>query len=199
MKKIAIFASGGGSNFQRIYRHIQKGNILGEIVLIVSNNPQCGAVIFAHEEGLDNFIVNDILFPNPKIQEKCLLQALLQANVELICLAGYIKLLPKGIINEYADRILNIHPALLPQFGGKGFYGMKVHEAVIESGIKESGVTIHLVDEKYDHGKIIVQKRIEVRYGDTAKILAERVLKVEHDLYPRIIKAFCEEKAVCEL
>ena len=198
MKKIAIFASGGGSNFREIYNQIQKGDIPAKIVLVVSNNPQCGAIIFASEQGLENFIVNDTRFPNPYTRDKLLLQALLKAEVELICLAGYMKLLPGGIIKEYQNRILNIHPALLPQFGGKGFYGMKVHEAVIEAGAAESGVTVHLVDEEYDHGKIIAQKKVKVQSGDTAKTLAKRVLKVEHDLYPKVVKAFCKDRVVWE-
>ena len=196
MKKIAIFASGGGSNFREIYNQIQKGDIPAKIVLVVSNNPQCGAIIFASDQGLENFIVNNTRFPNPDTRDKLLLQALLKAEVELICLAGYMKLLPGGIVKEYQNRILNIHPALLPQFGGKGFYGMKVHEAVIEAGAAESGVTVHLVDEEYDHGKIIAQKKVKVWSGDTAKTLAKRVLKVEHDLYPKVVKAFCKDRVV---
>ena len=198
MKKIAIFASGDGSNFRKIYNQIQKGDIPAKIVLVVSNNPQCGAIIFASEQGLENFIVNDTRFPNLDTRDKLLFQALFKTEVELICLAGYMKLLPKRIVKEYKDRILNIHPALLPQFGGKGFYGMKVHEAVIEAGAAESGVTVHLVDEEYDHGKIIAQKKVKVRDGDTAKTLAKRVLKVEHDLYPKVVKAFCKDRVVWE-
>ena len=198
MKNIAIFVSGGGSNFRTIYHHIQIRELPGKIVLVVSNNPQCGAIIFASEQGLENFIVNDTRFPNLDTRDKLLLQALLKAEVELICLAGYMKLLPGAIIKEYQNRILNIHPALLPQFGGKGFYGMKVHEAVIVAGAAESGVTVHLVDEEYDHGKIIAQKKVKVRHRDTAKTLAKRVLKVEHDLYPKVVKAFCKDRVVWE-
>ena len=198
MKKIAIFASGDGSNFRKIYNQIQKGDIPAKIVLVVSNNPQCGAIIFASEQGLENFIVNDTRFPNSDTRDKLLFQVLLKAEVELICLAGYMKLLPKRIVKEYKDRILNIHPALLPQFGGKGFYGMKVHKAVIDAGAVESGVTVHLVDEEYDHGKIIAQKKVKVRSKDTAKTLAKRVLKVEHDLYPKVVKAFCKDRVVWE-
>ena len=198
MKKIAIFASGDGSNFRKIYNQIQKGDIPAKIVLVVSNNPRCGAIIFACEQGLENFIVNHTRFPNSDTRDKRLLQALLKSEVELICLAGYMKLLPVEIVKEYQNRILNIHPALLPQFGGKGFYGMKVHEAVIEAGAAESGVTVHLVDEEYDHGKIIAQKKVKVQSGDTAKTLAKRVLKVEHDLYPKVVKAFCKDRVVWE-
>ena len=198
MKNIAIFVSGGGSNFRKIYNQIQKGDIPARIVLVVSNNSQCEAIIFASEQGLNNFIVNDTRFPNLDTRDKLLLQALLKAEVELICLAGYMKLLPGGIVKEFQNRILNIHPALLPQFGGKGFYGMKVHKAVIDAGAVESGVTVHLVDEEYDHGKIIAQKKVKVRSKDTAKTLAKRVLKVEHDLYPKVVKAFCKDSLVWE-
>jgi len=102
--------------------------------------------------------------------------------------------LPKSIIDQYQKRILNIHPSLLPEFGGKGFYGIKVHEAVIASGVHESGVTVHFVDEEYDHGKIIAQEKVKVLNNDTPVTLAERVLKVEHKLFPQVLKAFCENR-----
>ena len=196
MKNIAIFASGGGSNFRVIYSNIQKGIIQGEIVLVVSNNAKCGAIFFANEEKIENIIVNDTRFPNPKTRDKFLLHTLLNSKVELICLAGYMKLLPKMIIREYKNHILNIHPALLPQFGGKGFYGIKVHEAVLASGAEVSGVTVHLVDEEYDQGEIIAQEKIKVRLRDTSGSLSERILKIEHDLYSRVIKAFCNDGVI---
>ena len=198
MKKIAIFASGSGSNFKTIFTKIFSGDIAAKICLIVSNNPNCGAVKFASEKGIKILILNKIRFPNSIVREETLLSALINRKTDLICLAGYMKLLPKRVVEKYKGRILNIHPALLPLFGGKGFYGMKVHEAVIAAGVKESGVTIHLVDEEYDHGKIIVQKKVEVRPGETVKSLAERVLKIEHDLYPRVIQAFCRNNDIWE-
>ena len=155
-------------------------------------------VLLCADIRIENFIVNNTRFPNPKLRDELLLQTLLKTKVELICLAGYMKLLPEGIIREYKNRILNIHPALLPKFGGKGFYGMKVHEAVIAAGVEESGVTVHLVDKDYDHGKIIAQEKVAVRSGDTAEILAERVLQVEHNLYPQVVKAFCKDRVVWE-
>ena len=194
MKKIAIFASGGGSNFKAIFSKILSGNIPAEICLVISNNPNCGAVKFASEQGKEILVLNQNRFPDSKIRENTLLTALVTRKIDLICLAGYMKLLPERIIKEYKDRILNIHPALLPQFGGKGFYGMKVHEAVIASGVAESGVTVHLVDEEYDHGKIIAQEKVKIMPGDTATTLAERVLKVEHELYPRVVQAFCSNR-----
>ena len=198
MKKIAIFASGGGSNLREIYIQIQKGDIPAKIVLVVSNNPQCGALIFASEKGLENFIVNDTRFPNPDTRGKLLFQALLKAEVDLICLAGYMKLLPQNIVQQYKNKILNIHPALLPDFGGKGYYGMKVHEAVLKSGAEYSGATVHFVDEKYDHGPIIAQRKVKILDTDTVEALAERVLKVEHELYPEVVKASCENRIIME-
>ena len=196
MKNIAIFSSGGGSNFKSIHRHIQSGEIPGNILLTVSNNPNSGAIAYSREFSISTLIINKVRNPNPIDQEELIIQALIKHDVDLICLAGYMKLLPKSIIHQFKNCILNIHPALLPRFGGKGFYGKKVHEAVIASGVKKSGVTVHFVDEEYDHGKIIVQEEVTVCSEDSAETLAERVLKVEHELYPKIIKAFCEDRIV---
>jgi len=198
MKNIAVFASGEGTNFKSIHRHVQLGEIPGYIVLAVSNNPSSGAVKYAEKNQISTLIINNVRYKNSVNTEEMIIQQLIENDVDLICLAGYMKLLPQRIVQEYKDRILNIHPALLPKFGGKGFYGMKVHEAVIASGSGESGVTVHIVDEEYDHGKIIAQKKIHVRLGDTAEILAERILKVEHELYPEVVKAFCEDRILWE-
>ena len=198
MKNIVIFASGDGSNFKSIHCHVQSGNIPGQIVLTISNNPDSGAIEYAKEHGIRTLIINKLRYPNPVELEEILSQSLVASDVDLICLAGYMKLLPKSIVYQYQNRILNIHPALLPQFGGKGFYGIKVHQAVIASGTKKSGVTVHFVDENYDHGKIIAQKHVLVRTDDTVTTLAKRVLKIEHELYPRMVKAFCENRIVWE-
>ena len=196
MKNIAVFASGGGSNFKSIHQHVQLGEILGQIVLTVSNNIDSGAIEYAKEYNISTFIINKVSYLNPTDSEELLIQTLIENDVDLICLAGYMKLLPKSIIHQYQNCILNVHPALLPKFGGKGFYGRKVHEAVIASGAEESGVTVHFVDEEYDHGKIIAQEIVAVRSEDTAETLAKRVLNIEHELYPRVIKAFCEDRIV---
>ena len=194
MKKIAIFASGGGSNFKAIYEKIISRDIPAEISIVVSNNPNCGAINFAKKNILPTFIVNKTRFPNPDTRNMMLKQNLLKADVDLICLAGYMKMIPNNIVAHFANCILNIHPALLPNFGGKGFYGIKVHEAVIQSNAAESGATVHFVDNKYDHGPIIAQKKNKILDTDNAEILAERVLKVEHELYPEVVKAFCENR-----
>ncbi len=198
MKKIAVFASGGGSNFIAIHRQIIQGNILGKIVMVFSNNPNCGAIKFAEENSIPIFIINAARYPNAHTRDEFLLETCLKAEIDLICLAGFMKMLPQNIVKQYEYRILNIHPGLLPEFGGKGFYGTRVHEAVINTGKRESGATVHFVDEIYDHGPIILQKKVEVMETDTPESLAARVLKVEHELFPEVVKAFCENKIIME-
>ena len=198
MKKIAVFVSGGGSNFKVIHHQIIQGNILGKIVMVFSNNPNCGAIKFAEENSIPIFIINAARYPNPNTRDDSLLKTCLKAEIDLICLAGFMKMLPQNIVKQYEYRILNIHPGLLPEFGGKGFYGTRVHEAVINTGKRESGATVHFVDEIYDHGPIILQKKVEVMETDTPESLAERVLKLEHELFPEVVKAFCENKIIME-
>ena len=198
MKKIAVFVSGGGSNFIAIHRQIIQGNILGKIVMVFSNNPNCGAIKFAEENSIPIFIINAVRYPNPHTRDDLLLGTCLKAEIDLICLAGFMKILPQNIVKHYEYKILNIHPGLLPEFGGKGFYGTRVHEAVINTGKRESGATVHFVDEIYDHGPIILQKKVEVMETDTPESLAARVLKLEHELFPEVVKAFCENKIIME-
>ena len=194
MKKIAIFASGGGSNFKAIQRHIESGDICANIELLISNNSNSGAVEYALEKNIETLIINEVRFPDFKKGEIFLLKKLVFKEIDLICLAGYIKLLSQSIVGKFNNCILNIHPALLPQFGGKGFYGMKVHEAVIKSGAKVSGATVHFVNENYDEGQIIAQEKIIINNDYTPEILSKKVLQIEHELYPRVIKDFCENK-----
>ena len=198
MKKIAIFASGGGSNFKAIYEKIISGYIPAEISIVVSDNPNCGAIKFAKKNTLSTFIINKTRYPNLNTRNMILKQNLIKAEVDLICLAGYMKMIPINIVLHFENKILNIHPALLPDFGGKGFYGMKVHEAVIQSNATESGATIHFVDDKYDHGPIVAQEKVIIELDDTANSLAERVLSIEHRIYPELVKAFCENRIVWE-
>ena len=198
MKKIAVFVSGGGSNFLAIHHQIKQGKIPGEIVLVISNNPNCGAIEYANENSISHVIINETRYPNPHNRDEFLIETCLKAEIDLICLAGYMKMLPPAFVKQYENKILNIHPGLLPEYGGKGYFGMRVHEAVINSGKRESGATVHFVDEIYDHGPIILQKKVEVLETDTAESLAERILKLEHELYPEVVKAFCENKIIME-
>ena len=198
MKNIAVFVSGGGSNFMAIHHQIKQGKIPGEIVLVISNNPNCSAIEYANENSISHVIINETRYPNPHNRGELLTDTCLKAEINLICLAGYMKMLPPAFVKQYENKILNIHPGLLPEFGGKGFFGMRVHEAVINSGKRESGATVHFVDEIYDHGPIILQKKVEVLETDTAESLAARILKLEHELFPEVVKAFCENKIIME-
>jgi formyltetrahydrofolate-dependent phosphoribosylglycinamide formyltransferase len=193
-KNIAVFASGGGSNFITIHKEMLSNNIPGNIQLLISNNPGCGAVTYANESGVNTAIINNKRYPSTEDLIHVMIRELEKVKTELIILAGYMKLIPNEVIKKYKNRILNIHPALLPSFGGKGYYGKLVHKAVIESGVKTTGVTVHIVDDIYDHGKIIQQVTVPVEKSDTAEILASRVLKAEHKLYPKVVKAFCEDR-----
>ena len=186
--RIVVFASGGGSNFKSIYNNILNGKIENSIIpILVSNNPLSGAVLFAKDRGIETFILNTKRYPNKNDYNNILIQKLDKVKPALIVLAGYMKLIPSIITSIYDKRIVNIHPAKLPDFGGKGFYGMKVHEAVIKSGIKETAVTIHYVNEEYDQGMIIHEERVVVDKNDSVESLAKKVLSVEHSVYSKII------------
>ena len=198
MKKIAIFASGGGSNFKAIYEKIISGNIPANISIVVSNNPNCGAINFAKKNAFPTLIVNETRYPDSDFRNKILKQNLMKFDIDLIILAGYMKIIPKNIVAHFGNKILNIHPALLPDFGGKGFYGIKVHEAVIQSKVTESGATVHFVDNQYDHGPVIAQEKVIIEVDDTADSLAQKVLVLEHYLYPEVIKAYCEDRIIVQ-
>ena len=193
MKKLTIFISGGGSNFQAINKAIDQNQIAGEIVLVVASKSDCPGADYARSIGLPV-----IVFPDPGMSEAGLISQLSDAATDYIILAGYIKLLPHAIVTAYRGRMLNIHPALLPAFGGKGFYGKRIHQSVLDRGVKFTGVTIHFVDEIYDHGPIIAQVPVAVLMGDTAESLAKRVLKMEHRLYPQVVGALCRGDLVWE-
>ena len=189
---IAVFASGSGSNFKAIHTAIKNGEINGRITLVLSNNPKCGAIIFAEAEGIETSILNGKRYPTQEVYNQALTDLLKQYDVELILLAGYMKMIPDIIVDLFDKRIMNIHPALLPQFGGKGYYGLNVHQAVIKAGKRETGATVHFVNKIYDQGPILIQRRVEVLENDTAESLSARVLKEEHEIFPEAVKAFCE-------
>jgi phosphoribosylglycinamide formyltransferase 1 len=185
--QIATFASHGGSNLQALIDGCVSGQIVGEIVLVISNNRKAYALERARIHQIETLVISDKEFDSESALTRELLRQLVARNVGLICLAGYMKKMPSEVIRAYRNRILNIHPALLPKFGGKGMYGIHVHEAVLAAGEKETGVTIHLVDEAYDNGKIVAQRRVLVRPNDTPESLQQRVLEIEHQLYPETV------------
>ncbi len=188
--RIAVFLSGGGSNLQALIDASQSGVLSGQIVLVVSNMRKAYGLERARAAGIDTFVYKEADYPLVEEAHVDLLKVLTAHQVEFLALAGYLKLLPGNVVQAYHKKIVNIHPALLPKFGGKGMYGHFVHEAVIAAGEKESGVTIHLVDEIYDNGKILHQARVPVNPGDTPETLATRVLEQEHYWYPRVLDKF---------
>src|SRR5690554_3086001 len=190
MYNVVIIASGGGSNALQIIKHFEKSSI-ARIDLIVSNNSNAGVRNHALNHNID-FIVFDknVWHNNPE----AIRDELTHRKIDLIVLAGFLLLVPPVLIRAFPNRILNIHPALLPQFGGKGMYGHHVHKAVKASGKKESGITIHLVNEKYDEGEIIFQAKTPIDADDTAETIQKKVLAVEHEWYPRVIASFIKER-----
>ncbi|MGB5105262.1 MAG: phosphoribosylglycinamide formyltransferase [Candidatus Zixiibacteriota bacterium] len=185
--RIAVLASHGGSNLQALIDGCASGQIDGEIVLVVSNNKKAFALERARNHHIDTLIMTDSAFATPEEYALELLMQLERRGVNLICLAGYMKRIPESVVKKFRNRIVNIHPALLPKHGGKGMFGIHVHQSVIAAGERETGVTIHLVNEVYDDGKIIAQRKVPVNSGDTPQALQERVLELEHQLYPETV------------
>jgi phosphoribosylglycinamide formyltransferase 1 len=193
VKRVAVFASGGGSNFRALLDHQAAGDLDVEFVLLVGNNSRAGAFEHARARGIPSLHLAPSHFDDYAEYTRRLMAALDERKVDIIALAGYMKKLPPEVVTRYRHRILNIHPALLPAFGGKGMYGGHVHRAVIESGVKLTGVTVHLVDEEYDDGPIVVQEPVAVLDADTSESLAARVLTVEHATYWRAVKALADD------
>lgn len=195
---IAVFASGRGSNFQAILNAIDEGRLPARVTLLVSNNSDAGALDLARSQNIPAFHLSPKQFASEEAYVQQLLALLQRHNIELIALAGYLKKVPSVVIERYRNRILNIHPALLPSFGGPGMYGHHVHEAVIASGVKVTGATVHLVDEEYDRGPIVHQKTVDVLSDDTPETLALKVLKIEHEIYPEVLAAFARSRVKIE-
>jgi phosphoribosylglycinamide formyltransferase 1 len=195
---IAVFGSGKGSNFKAILESIQAKKINAEIVLVISNNSNAGILEIAHQNNIPALHFNQKQFSSEIEFNNRLLEELEKYKVNFIVLAGYMKRIHSSIILAFKNRILNIHPALIPSFCGTNMYGSRVHSAVLEYGCKITGVTVHIVDEEYDHGTIVLQKCVKVEDEDTPDTLASRVLKVEHELFPEAIKLFADDKLVID-
>jgi phosphoribosylglycinamide formyltransferase-1 len=185
-KRIAIFASGAGSNARKIIEYFNTTDRVAIVTLVVCNKANAGVINVAAD-----FNVNVILLDKEKFfRGNHYVDELREEKIDLVILAGFLWKIPSGLIEAYKERIINIHPALLPKYGGKGMYGNFVHEAVLAAGEKESGITIHVVDDLYDHGKHIFQKRCEVLKEDTARSLSERIHKLEHLYFPQVIEDY---------
>ena len=183
MKKVALFASGSGSNVQNISEYFQSNPHVG-INLVLSNNPNAYVLERAKKLGIPTHVFTRDTFYNTREVVKILEEA----QTDFIVLAGFLWLVPQNLIHAFPNRIINIHPALLPKYGGKGMYGSKVHEAVILNGEKESGITIHYVNEHYDEGSVIFQASCTINPDDSPESLAEKVHQLEYEYYPKIIE-----------
>jgi phosphoribosylglycinamide formyltransferase-1 len=190
--QIGVFASGKGTNFSAILKAIDGGLLRADVRILISNNPDAGALDIARTRGIPAEVVSSGDYRSRELFVDRLTGLLNQHGVDFIALAGYLKKIPAEVVAVYPGRICNIHPALLPSFGGKGMYGRHVHEAVLARGCKVTGVTVHLVDEKYDCGPIVLQQCVPVLDDDTPETLAARVLEVEHALYPRALALFAD-------
>ena len=183
MQQIAIFASGTGSNAARIIDHFRHHPTI-RIALIVSNKPGAGVLDIAGREKIPALLIEK----DPFFHNDTYVKALREKHIDLIVLAGFLWKIPESLVRAFPGKIINIHPALLPKFGGKGMYGRFVHEAVIAAAEKETGITIHYVDEQYDHGQPIFQARVAVAADDTPDTVARKVQLLEHEHLPRIIE-----------
>jgi len=190
---IAVFASGRGSNFKNLYQAIQAGKLSASLGVVVSNNPGAPVVATARSLHIPVEVLSPSKYEQPSIYERDLQAVLAKHQIEWIVLAGYMKKIPESIVSQYRNRIVNIHPALLPAFGGKGMYGMHVHRAVFQSGAQVTGVTIHFVNEEYDEGPIIYQEPVIIRECRSPEAIAEKVLQVEHQIYPAVLNRLFTE------
>ncbi|MBC7330043.1 phosphoribosylglycinamide formyltransferase [bacterium] len=196
--RIGVLASGRGSNLQAIIDACKSGYIPGDVVCVISDKKDAFALERARREGIPAIFLDPSNYPTREDYDKALAQTLKEHNVDLVCLAGFMRILTPPFIEEFRNRIMNIHPALIPSFCGKGMYGLKVHQAVLDFGVKVTGCTVHFVTEEVDLGPIIVQIPVMVREDDTPETLSERVLKREHRAYPLAIKLFAEGRLKIE-
>lgn len=197
--KIAVFASGKGSNLNAIINAINNGMIPNtQIVCVISNNSDSGALQIGKNFGISSYHISRKQFISDDKYNTAIMKVLESHNTNFIVLAGYMKLLDTSIVQRYRNRILNIHPALLPKYGGKGMYGRYVHEKVLACGEKYSGVTVHIVDEEYDHGPIVLQVQVEISEKETPESLERKIQNLEHKIYPEAIKLFAEGRVKVE-
>lgn len=195
---VGVLASGKGSNLRALINAEKRGELPGRIEVVFSNNPKSGALEVAREAGIAFGSKDHKTCASPQELDEAALEVLRPHKPDWICLAGYLRRVTNVLLEPYQGRIINIHPSLLPAFGGKGFYGKKVHQAVLDSGTKNTGVTIHIVDSEYDRGPIILQESVPVSPEDTVDSLAAKVLEVEHSLYPRGLKLCLEGRVKIE-
>lgn len=196
MKNIVVLVSGGGTNLQALINAQENGNIKnGKITCVISSNPDAYALKRASKHNIPSKVLKRSDYDNTKEYSIALLNALKEESADLIVLAGFMTILDECVTKAYPYKIINVHPALIPSFCGKGYYGLKVHEAVLEYGVKLTGATVHFVNEVADAGAIILQKAVEVYSDDTSETLQKRVMEqAEWNILPKAVSLFCEDK-----
>jgi len=190
--KIAVLISGGGSNLQAIIDNVEKGYIPAKVSLVVSNKERVYGLTRAKNHGIETKVMTRAEYTSTENRDMALLKLLKEKEIDLVVLAGYLAILPIEIIKVYRNRIINIHPSLIPSFCGDGFYGERVHEQAFKRGVRVSGATVHFVNEITDGGPIILQETVDVDFNDNVKKIQEKVLKIEHKILPLAVKLFAE-------
>jgi phosphoribosylglycinamide formyltransferase-1 len=198
MQQIGVLVSGGGSNLQALIDAVNSRDIPAAIGVVISNKPGVYALERARQNRISHRVIDHRQYSSSQEFSQAILNCLKEQHIDLLCLAGFLRILDSCVIEAYPHRILNVHPALLPAFGGKGMYGRHVHEAVIASGAKYSGATVHLVTPETDIGPIVCQGLVEVDDNDTSASLAQKVLQVEHRIYPQAVKLILNDSIVIE-
>ena len=196
MKNIVVLVSGGGTNLQALI-DAQNSNLIknGRITCVISSNPNAYALVRAKENNIDTDVIKRKDFDSFDEYDSALTELIKSKNADLVVLAGFMTILGHKVISAYENKIINIHPALIPSFCGEGFYGLHVHEAALKKGVKLSGATVHFVNEECDGGPIIMQKAVEVHSGDTPEILQKRIMEqAEWKILPKAVSLFCEDK-----
>ena len=196
MKNIVVLVSGGGTNLQALIDAEKSGIIKnGKITCVISSKPDAYALTRARENNISTEVIRRADFESFSDYDKALTELLISKNADLVVLAGFMTILGHEVISHFENRIINIHPALIPSFCGEGFYGLRVHEAALRKGVKLSGATAHFVNEECDGGPIIIQKAVEVKYGDTPEVLQKRIMEqAEWKILPKAVSLFCEDK-----
>lgn len=192
MKKLAILVSGRGSNMLALIDACEQDRLQASVELVISNNADSLALVSAKEKGIDVAHLSSRTHSNADALDVAMRESFQKHEIDYVLLAGFMKKIGPKTLNAYKDRMINIHPSLLPKFGGKGMFGLNVHKAVIAAGEKETGATIHLVNDEYDEGAILAQQKVEVVEGESPESLAAKVLKVEHALFAETIQKIIE-------
>lgn len=198
MKRLAVMVSGGGTDLQSVIDGVQSGKIPGEIAVVISSKPGVYALERAKKAGIPGIVICKKDYADEQAFFDANLGALREYGAEGVVLAGYLSILGKQMIEAYPEKIINIHPSLIPSFCGKGYYGLRVHQAVLDYGAKVSGATVHFVDEGADTGPIILQRAVSVLPEDTAESLQQRILEVEHEILPEAVALFCADRLLVQ-